>query len=163
MSMQIVSFVAVVGIGATAALDLWIVFLRVALGVSGTSWRVVGDWLCGLVRGRLCYRPRPGRAPGPGPHALGWAFHYLVGLLYAAAYPLVWGAALLDAPRLGPFLIIGVVVSSLAGLAILSPALGGGFFASQSPHRGRSLVLVVVNHGVFALAQYGLALALAGQ
>ncbi len=160
LAWQLIGFTLVVGIGSTLALDLWVWLLERLAGLEKTNWGAVGRWLTGLPRGQWALVPAD-QPFGKGEQLLGWTFHYLVGLAYAAMLPLFWGSAYLTAPTLLPALVVGVVVSSLAGLMILMPGLGGGFFASKTPKPGVVIVYVVVAHIVFALAQYLLALAFA--
>ncbi|MCJ2181306.1 DUF2938 domain-containing protein [Novosphingobium sp. 1949] len=158
---RIAVFALVVGIGATVVLDLWALALRHALGVAGANWGIVGRWLMGLGSGNVIYRGTDLSAPTRAEKALGWAFHYLVGLGYAALYPLVWGAGFLNAPRVLPVVLVGFVFSTLAGLVVLTPCLGGGVFARKAPDQPRRIALSLVNHTVFAVAQFALARALA--
>lgn len=158
---SIVLFTLMVGIGATVVLDLWALVLRHTLGIAGANWGIVGRWLMGLGSGNLIYRGTDLRPPTPVEKALGWTFHYLVGLGYAALYPLVWGAAFLSAPKVLPVVLVGLVMSTLAGLVVLTPGLGGGLFARKTPDQGRRIALSLVNHSVFAVAQFALARTLA--
>ncbi|WP_226635936.1 DUF2938 family protein [Novosphingobium profundi] len=154
------TFTLVVGIGATVALDVWGRQLRRWFGIAGADWGLVGQWLSGLPAGRLVHTSDGFEIPSRGERALGWTFHYLVGLVYAAAYPLVWGPDFLAAPSPGPFVLVGFGLSTLAGLCILTPGMGGGLFASRTPDQGRRIALMLLNHAVFAGAQYALALGL---
>ncbi|WP_162528417.1 DUF2938 family protein [Novosphingobium sp. BW1] len=63
----------------------------------------------------------------------------IVGLLYAAAYPLVWGGYFLTSPTPDPFILVGIGLSTLAGLCVLTPAMGRGMFASRTPDQRRPI------------------------
>ncbi|QVM82320.1 DUF2938 family protein [Novosphingobium decolorationis] len=154
------TFTLVVGLGATVALDVWARQLRGWFGIAGADWGLVGQWLVGLPAGRMVHTSDGFAMPSRGERALGWSFHYLVGLVYAAVYPLVWGEDFLAAPKVGPFALVGFALSTLAGLCVLTPAMGGGLLASRTPDQGRRIALMLLNHAVFAGAQYALALGL---
>ncbi|MCS0505193.1 DUF2938 domain-containing protein [Ancylobacter mangrovi] len=154
-------FILVVGIGSTLVLDIW-AQVSVRIGwLPGTDWPSVGRWLKGLPQGRLVL---DGADTGPfsgAETALGWLFHYLVGIAYAVMFPLFWGLAFIHAPTVWPVVLVGVVISSLAGLMVLMPGLGGGFFARKLPNAVDVSLYVFVSHVIFAVAQYLLAWAVA--
>lgn len=149
---DVAGFVLVVGIGSTVVLDLWCLLLEKISGRSGTRWGIVGRWLLGLAKGQFFLRASD-IPPSTGETALGWIFHYLVGLAYAAMLPLFWGADFVSHPALLPFVIIGFAVSTLAGLLILTPGLGGGFLALKTPDPLKAIGGMIAAHIVFALAQ----------
>lgn len=161
MTAELIIYILVVGIGSTIALDLWGVFTGKIGWMPGTHWPSVGRWLLGIPAGRLVLDGADSR-PHSGAEALtGWIFHYLVGIGYAIAFPLFWGIGFISAPTVFPFFLIGVVISTLAGLIILMPGMGGGVFARKVPNTGGMIAYVLVAHVVFAIAQYVLALAVA--
>lgn len=51
-----------IGVGATAVLDLWVQFAKRVLGLPGSNWGRVGRWLGYFPRGR---RGNLSRQPGP--------------------------------------------------------------------------------------------------
>ena len=74
----------VIGAFATAALDVWNVILNRVAGFPLPNWSVVGRWVASAAGGRF-YRPDIGTAPSvPNENAIGWAFHFAVGILFAA-------------------------------------------------------------------------------
>ncbi len=158
MTEHIINFILVVGIGATIVLDLWGVFTAKIGWMSGTHWPSVGRWLLGIPAGRLVLDASDTRPFTWREGAVGWAFHYVAGLGYAVMFPLFWGAGFVGAPTLPPFLLIGLVVSTLAGLVILMPGMGAGLFARRAPNTVGMILYVLVAHAVFAFAEYVLAL-----
>ncbi len=160
MSAEILLFILVVGIGSTLALDLWGLFTAKIGWMPGTHWPSVGRWLLGLPAGRPVLDGTDTRPHTTAESVTGWVFHYLVGLAYAVLFPLVWGAGFVAAPTAFPFVLIGVVISTLAGLLVLMPGMGGGVFARKLPNQGAMILYVIVAHLVFAIAQYLLAVAI---
>ncbi|NVK56147.1 MAG: DUF2938 family protein [Alteromonadaceae bacterium] len=161
MTADIITFILVVGIGSTIALDLWGVFTAKIGWMPGTHWPSVGRWLLGIPAGRLVLDGTDIRPHTGAEAAAGWIFHYLIGLAYAVMFPLFWGASFVATPTVFPFILIGVVISTLAGLIILMPGMGGGLFARKLPNAGGMIAYALVAHIVFAVAQYLLALAVA--
>lgn len=157
MALHLAIFVLVVGIGSTIVLDLWAQFTGKIGWIPGTHWPSVGRWLLGIPAGRLVANGQGRRPFTTGEAVAGWVFHYAVGLAYAVMFPLFWGTGFISAPRVWPFVIIGVLVSTLAGLMVLMPGMGGGFFARKLPNTAGIILYVVIAHVVFAVAQYLLA------
>ena len=46
--------------------------------------------------------------------------------------------------------MIGMVGSTLAGLTILMPGMGGSFFAAKKPKPAQTILYVTMAHGIFA-------------
>ncbi|TKI02485.1 DUF2938 family protein [Martelella alba] len=125
MISQLVFFTLFVGIGSTIVLDLWAVIAARIGWMPGTHWPSVGRWLLGLSSGRLVIDRANSSSHTITESTLGWSFHYLVGIVYAAMFPLFWGEDFISIPTIFPFFLIGVVISTLAGLVILMPGMGG--------------------------------------
>ncbi|WP_221798965.1 DUF2938 family protein [Oceanobacter mangrovi] len=155
---QTLMYIFVVGIGSTIALDLWATFAARIGWLPGTHWPSVGRWLLGIPKGKLVIDGTDSTPHSFIESAAGWVFHYLVGIGYAISFPLFWGIGFISAPTIFPFFLIGVVISSLAGLMILMPGMGGGLFARKTPSPAAIWIYVVVAHIVFAVAEYALAL-----
>ncbi|MCA0941955.1 DUF2938 domain-containing protein [Salipiger pacificus] len=161
MTFDLITFVLVVGIGATIALDLWGLITAKIGWMPGTHWPSVGRWLLGIPAGRLVLDGGDDRAHSVGEVLTGWVFHYAIGIAYAVMFPLFWGVDFISAPTVFPFVLIGVIISTLAGLIILIPGMGGGIFARKLPNAGAMITYVLLAHVVFAIAQYLLALSVA--
>lgn len=73
------------GIGATAVIDLWVQLLRRSTGIPATDWGVVGRWLTHILRNRR-FILMSDTLPVPYERALGWMFHYGVGVGYGVLY-----------------------------------------------------------------------------
>ncbi len=159
---KLIGFSLVVGIGSTLVLDLWVILVKKLLGMPPTDWGMVGRWLQGLAQGKLLLDTRIERSPNLSEKALGWLFHYLIGIAYAVLLLLIWGRGFADTPEIGPIVIVGIIFSSLAGLTVLMPAMGGGIFGRKLANQTAILIYVVVAHTAFAAGQYGFALISSG-
>ncbi len=147
----------VMGIGATALLDLWALLLNRVFGFAMPNWALVGRWFCHLPAGRFVHADI-GRAE-PFRHELsaGWIGHYAIGILFAAGTLAIGGAAWAKAPSLALPLVVGWVTVG-CGWFILQPGMGAGIAASKRPNPGQVRVLNLLGHTVFGLGLYATAL-----
>ncbi|MER5174029.1 DUF2938 family protein [Thioclava kandeliae] len=159
MASEILRFIVVVGIASTLLLDLSAQLMARLAGKTPTNWGNVGLWLRGMARGRWVFVSSA--APTGADHALGWAFHYFVGIAYAASYPLIWGGGIVETSRFWPFLVIGLGLTTCAGLCLMVPGMGGGFLGRGVPDRAGLLKGMLMAHLVFALGEYATACLLA--
>ncbi|MCJ2182519.1 DUF2938 domain-containing protein [Novosphingobium sp. 1949] len=146
--------VVATGLVATLAGDAWHVFLRRAFGLPVGSWASAGRWVCGFRHGRLIDVGLRNRPPVAHENAIGWAFHYAVGLLYAALY--LAGLRVIDpalAPTLANALLFGLV-SLAAPMLFMKPALGGGLFGWRAARPWRGFWITVSTHLVFGAGLY---------
>ncbi|MCB1445912.1 MAG: DUF2938 domain-containing protein [Rhizobiaceae bacterium] len=151
---------ALIGIGGTAAMDVWSIVLWKVFGQGAPDWAPVGRWTWHLQGGTVFHRRIGDAAPYAHEQALGWFVHYAVGILYGVALALVMGAAWLAAPTFLPALVWGIVTVA-AGWFLLQPGLGLGWVASKTPNPIEVRVMNLVAHVIFALGMWGTALALA--
>ena len=149
----------VLGVAATALLDLWALFLQRAFGIPPANWAMVGRWVGHLPEGRLVHDDIGKAASVANELAIGWIFHYAVGIAFAAALLAVWGLGWARMPTLVPALIVGYVTIG-CGWFILQPGMGAGIAASKRPNAMQIRLLNVLGHTVFGLGLYGAGLLL---
>jgi hypothetical protein len=158
--MDIYVRVLLIGIGATLLVDLWGVFLRKAFGVRSLSYAMVGRWLGHMWDGRFAH-PNITTTPAVrGENAVGWSFHYIIGILFAGLLVAVTGDDWLDRPSIGPALVVGVG-TVIAPFFVMQPGMGFGIAASRTPAPGIARLRSLVTHGIFGLGLYGAAWLLA--
>jgi hypothetical protein len=150
--------VALIGIGATALMDAWLALLG-RLGVRTSSFALVGRWAGHLLRGTFAHADIARAAPVAGERAWGWLVHYATGVAFAAVLVAVQGLDWASEPTLGPALVTGIV-TVLAPLLVLQPAMGAGVFATRTPAPLANVTRSVANHAVFGVGLYVSALAL---
>ena len=148
-----------IGIGATALLDLWALFLNRAFGIPLANWAVIGRWFAYLPRGRFMHDTITDTPPVANELAIGWIMHYLVGALFAGIVLLFWGLDWARNPTLLPALIVGVVTVG-CGWFILQPGMGFGLAASKRPNANQIRLVGLINHVVFGLGLWLAALLL---
>lgn len=144
--------VALIGIGATAAMDAWLLLLN-RLGVPTLDFALIGRWAGHIPRGRWKHAAIARAEPVPGERALGWAVHYAVGIAFAALLVLVFGADWIREPRLLPALCVGVA-SVVAPWFLMQPAMGAGIAASRTPAPAKNRLRSLANHTVFGAGLY---------
>ncbi|QCK86160.1 DUF2938 domain-containing protein [Phreatobacter aquaticus] len=149
----------VMGIGATALIDIWSIVLQRVAGIPPANWAMVGRWVGHLARGTFAHEDIGKAEPVANELAIGWVFHYAVGVAFGAATLILGGAGWAAAPTILPPMIIGWVTVG-AGWFILSPGLGGGLAASKRPNPNKIRILNVVAHTIFGFGMYLCALAI---
>ncbi len=141
-----------IGAGATLVMDAWGFVLR-QLGVKTLNFAFLGRWLGHLPEGKFFHRSIAEAAPVRGELLLGWAAHYTIGISFAALLLAVFGLEWARTPTLLPALIIGVV-TVIAPLFILQPALGAGIASTNTPAPLLNSMRSLATHFVFGLGLY---------
>lgn len=152
-------WVASIGVGATAAMDLWLLLLK-RLGVPTLDFALMGRWAGHLARGRWSHDPIAKSAPIPGELALGWLFHYAVGIVFAGLLVGGVGIEWTREPSLLPALGVGIATVAAPWL-VMQPAMGAGIAASRTPAPLRNRLRSLANHTVFGAGLYLAAVAIA--
>lgn len=144
--------VTLIGIGATALMDLWL-WLLSRLGLPTTGFAMVGRWVGHFGHGTFVHAAISKAAPIRFERGLGWSTHYAVGIGYAALLVVVQGAAWLERPTLGPALLFGVLTVA-APWFVMQPAMGAGVLALKTPTPLKNGLRNLANHTVFGLGLY---------
>ncbi|MEJ8834823.1 DUF2938 family protein [Ramlibacter sp. AN1133] len=151
--------VALIGVGATAAMDLWLALLRL-LGVPTLDFAMIGRWVGHWRRGAILHGAIGKAAPVKGELALGWLVHYATGVAFAALLVAIFGVAWTRTPTLMPALGVGVATVAAPWL-LMQPAMGAGIASSKTAAPARNRARSLANHAVFGLGLYLSALLLA--
>lgn len=144
--------VVLIGVGATAMLDLWLLALQ-RLGVPTGSFALIGRWVAHMARGRFRHASIAKAEPVAGELTIGWFTHYAVGILFAALLVALQGAGWLREPRFVPAFLTGVATVAMP-LFVMQPAMGSGFAASRTPTPLKNCVRSIANHAVFGVGLY---------
>ncbi len=140
------------GTGATLTMDLWAALLR-RFGVPSLNFALLGRWLGHLPKGRW-FHESIAKAPSVrGEKLLGWSAHYAIGVSFASLLLAVFGLGWARSPSLGPALLVGLV-TVLAPLFLLQPALGAGIASSRTPAPVFNSLKSVVTHVVFGFGLF---------
>jgi hypothetical protein len=142
-----------IGVIATIGMDLWAAVAKHIFRLPTADWAMVGRWFGHIPRGIFMHRKISAAAPIPGELAIGWAGHYLTGVLYGLAYLFVVQVGLDRAPTLLSALIFGLV-TLLAPWFVMQPAMGAGIFARRTPRPGMIRLVNLSMHSVFGVSLY---------
>ena len=148
-----------IGIGATAVMDAWLLLLK-HLGVPTLNFAFIGRWMGHLFRGQFAHAAIAKAAPVRGELAWGWLTHYAAGVAFATVLVGLQGADWVRSPTLLPALAVGVCTVA-APLLVMQPAMGSGFAASRTPTPLKNCLRSLANHTVFGFGLYLSALAIA--
>ena len=154
-----ISWAVTVGIGATAVMDAWLMLLNKA-GIRTLDFAMVGRWAGHLLRGTLVHAGIGKSSPVRGERALGWALHYLTGIVFAIVLLAFTGAGWLAQPTLLPALATGVI-TVLVPFCVIQPCMGAGFAAANTPAPMKARALSLTNHAVFGMGLFLSALGIA--
>jgi len=144
--------IVLIGIGATAVLDLWLAFLK-RLGVPSLNFAFVGRWIGHLLRGRWKHDAIAKSPAIPGETMIGWLVHYAIGIAFAGVLAGVVGTSWIRSPTLLPALWVGVG-TVVAPLFVMQPAMGAGIASSRTSAPVKNCVRSVINHTVFGAGLY---------
>ena len=145
--------ILVMGLGATLTFDLWVLFLRHAFNIPASNICLVGRWLRYMPEGIFKHSNLASAPPKSAECVIGWAAHYLIGILFAAAFVAIAGSSWLQHPTLMPAIGFGVV-TVVAPLFIMQPLFGLGIAASRTSNPARARLRSLMNHIVFGVGLY---------
>jgi hypothetical protein len=148
-----------IGVGATLTIDVWAQLLR-RFGIPSLNFAFLGRWIGHLRQGRWMHESIAKATPVRGELLIGWCAHYSIGITFAAVLLSTFGLKWARSPSLPPALFIGIV-SVLAPLLILQPALGAGIASSKTPKPVFNCIKSLVTHTVYGFGLYLAALATA--
>ena len=144
--------IILIGIGATAVMDIWLILLR-RVGVPTLHFAFVGRWVGHLIRGTVRHRAISQAQPIPGELAWGWLAHYATGIAFAALLWATQGPEWAHSPTLLPALATGAI-TVLVPFCIIQPAMGAGFASSNTQAPLKNCLRSLANHTVFGMGLY---------
>lgn len=150
--------VVIIGVGATAVMDLWLLLLA-RIGIRAADFALVGRWVGHLARGRVAHDSISTAVPIARELGLGWLTHYVVGIAYAGLLVTVQGIDWVRVPTLLPALATGLA-TVVVPLFVMQPAMGQGIAAAKTPAPVKSCVRSLANHAAFGVGLFVAAVAL---
>jgi hypothetical protein len=151
--MNDVIFILLMGIGATALMDVWGVIRKPLLGVPSPDYGMVGRWFLHMPRGRFHHQTIAASAAIKGENIVGWTAHYLIGVVFAALLIVMFGASWMQQPTIIPALLVGVF-TIVAPFCLMQPGMGAGFAASRTPKPNSARLQSLITHTVFGFGLY---------
>jgi hypothetical protein len=144
----------VVGIGATALMDLVAWARKYVFGTPSADYGLVGRWIAYIPRGRFVHRPIAASPSVRGERIIGWSAHYLIGIAFAGVLLAIAGIDWLRHPAIIPALMVGIG-SVAAPFLLMQPGMGSGIAARRTPKPNAARLRSLLTHGVFGLGLYG--------
>lgn len=145
--------IVLIGVAATAFLDLANFVLSRVLRMRAPDYAMVGRWIGHFPRGQFVHASIGKAERVAGEAAIGWAVHYAVGIAFALVLVLIAGPEWMQRPDFAPAFAVGIA-SVAAPFLIMQPSMGAGFAAAKTPNpnaaRGRSLL----SHALFGVGLY---------
>lgn len=144
---------SLIGIGATAVMDLWGLARKPLLGIARPNYALVGRWIGHMTHGRFRHDSIAASAPVRGERIIGWTAHYLTGIAFAVLLIGIWGFAWVRQPTMGPALVVGIGTVA-APFLLMQPGMGAGIAASRTPRPGSARLQSLITHVVFGIGLY---------
>ncbi len=151
--MNHVLFILIIGIGATAVMDVWSIVRKPLLGVPLPNYGMVGRWIAHMAHGQFHHDNIAASSPKHGERIIGWTAHYLIGIAFAALLIGIWGESWIQSPTIGPALAIGIGTIA-APFLLMQPGMGAGVAASRTPHPASARLQSLITHTAFGLGLY---------
>jgi hypothetical protein len=144
---------ALIGVGATAFLDVTAILRKKVFGTPMPDYGLVGRWFAWMPRGRFRHDAIAASAPMRGERIIGWAAHYLIGIAFAGLLIAVWGLDWVSNPTPGPALIVGVG-TVIMPFVLMQPGMGAGLAGRRTPRPMAARMRSLVTHTMFGLGLY---------
>ena len=141
------------GIFATVVLDVWQRVLHAATGIPPTNWGIVGRWFAHMPRGRFMHDSIVEAAPVGNEAAIGWAMHYLIGIIYGLVYVGLITSVLSATPSLLNGFLFGAA-SVVIPWFLMMPALGVGVMGAKAPNPAVPRYTALAAHCIYGVALY---------
>ncbi|MBU3005339.1 DUF2938 domain-containing protein [Paraglaciecola arctica] len=145
--------VILIGIGATAVMDLWAIARAQLFNIPPTNWALVGRWIAYLPGGKFHHVSIAASEAVGGEHLIGWTAHYIIGVAYAALLVVIFGETWIQHPSIIPALVVGIA-TVVAPFFIMQPGMGAGIAASRTPKPNAVRLQSILNHGIFGFGMY---------
>ncbi len=142
-----------IGVGATAVMDLWAIARKRLFGIPSLDYGLVGRWFAYLARGRFRHDAISTTSPVRGERLIGWTLHYLIGIAFATILLGIWGLTWVHHPTIWPALIVGIGTVA-APFLVMQPGMGAGIAASRTPRPAVARLQSLITHGIFGLGLY---------
>lgn len=140
--------VLVLGVVATAVMDVWAWVQQRVFAIRPLDYRLLGRWLLGWRHGRFCHQTIVHSPPVHGERMLGWAAHYAIGVGFAAVL-----LSVSRPPTFWASLLMGWITLA-APFLLMQPAFGFGIAASKTPHPAIARRNSILAHTAFGMGLY---------
>jgi len=153
MDTEIILRIIIIGLGATLCMDIWAFVLKRFFRTPSLDYSLVGRWLLSMFDGQFRHQKITATPTFSGEKIVGWAAHYIIGVIFATLPLFISGTGWLSTPELVTALLSGLL-SLTAPFLIMQPALGFGIAASKVPNPAKARVLSVCAHTIFGMGLF---------
>ena len=158
-SVELLTRGVLIGVGASALMDVWALFARRAFNIQGLDYAMLGRWIGHFPRRRFFHERIASADPVRGERPLGWVAHYSIGIAFAFLLLAIWGLDWARSPTILPPMLIGLG-TIVAPWFILQPGMGAGIAASRTPNPRAARLRNLATHTVYGIGLYVSAVAL---
>jgi hypothetical protein len=144
--------VVLIGIGATAVMDVWLWFLK-RINIPTLNFAFIGRWVGHWRHGKWMHDSIAKAAPVKGELALGWVVHYATGIAFASLLVSICGWSWTSNPHPLPALAVGIG-TVLVPFLVMQPAMGAGIASSRTATPVKNCLRSLANHTVFGFGLY---------
>jgi len=142
-----------IGLGATAIMDLWNLFLKRVFGVQSLNFCFVGRWIAHMPYGIFRHRSIAAAEQKPFECVVGWLAHYSTGVTLALVFVVLLSGDWLAQPTFLPVLLYGVA-TVVFPFFIVQPSLGLGMASSRTPNPTQARLKSLMTHTIFGVGLY---------
>jgi len=156
MSIEIMDLIVnsiVLGVGATIVMDFWALMLKQLMGITPLNYALVGRWLYHIAKGIFRHNNIATAKPVTAELVVGWAAHYLIGVVFAASLIMLVGNEWISAPSVIPAIVFGILTVGFP-FFIMQPSMGFGIAASKAPKPNVARLRSLLTHFIFGLGLY---------
>lgn len=150
MTTEIFFSAVLIGLGATAFMDMVALSQKLIFSQQSLNYAMVGRWLGHVAQGQIVHRQITASDPVLAERLLGWSAHYLTGVVFALGFLAVVGRGWLEAPSVLPAIAFGTL-TVLAPFLILQPGMGAGLAARLTPDPRAARLKSVFAHLSFGI------------
>lgn len=99
----------IIGVGATVIMDIWALILQRFFGVAPLNYALLGRWLAYTRTSHFRHKNITAAKPIAGEMTVGWAAHYLIGIIFAGVFIMLTGNDWLNNPSVIDTIIFGIL------------------------------------------------------
>ena len=146
--------IVIAGFFSCIALDMFGRLLLFLFKIPEPSWGIVGRWFFYMVRQGVIFNPQISDA-SPIAHEvkIGWTFHYLIAVIWAVVFYILFISYPLLELSYKNGLLFGAL-TTIAPLFIFMPFTGQGVLARKTDTPYLTSLILLARHSVFGLAMF---------
>ena len=146
--------IVIAGFFSCIALDMFGRLLLILFKIPEPSWGIVGRWFFYMVRRGVIFNPQiSNTSPIAHEVKIGWTFHYLIAVIWAVVFYILFISYPLLELSYKNGLLFGAL-TTIAPLFIFMPFTGQGVLARKTDTPYLTSLILLARHSVFGLAMF---------